>query len=173
MISVMMKNLERAKQIYFDYVCSYFFMSRDGILEEYNSFGISKKQELKWRKEFVDLWSNQLSLENFDAINKLSHASAYEAIPSILKIYGNGDSYSTLWFSIALINISRSTYIKKKTKIKLIDLIKKKLNEIINNPIIISSNNKKIIRPHVKALNAKTTQEYVFNYAKILLKELD
>lgn len=169
----MIRNLEQAKRIYFDYVCSHFYMSRDGILEEYNSFGISKKQELKWRKEFVDLWSSQLSIENFDAINKLSHASAYEAIPSILKIYGTGDSYSTLWFSIALINISRSTDIKKKTKIKLIDLIKERLNEIIYNPIIISSNNKKIIRPHVKAFNAKTTEEYVFNYAKILLKKLE
>ncbi len=95
-----------AKTLFFDYLGSKFGMWHDGVLEEYNRYGISAGQEAGWRAELVLFWVERLSAEDVLPVIKLSTLGAAEALPEILKFASQGDSYVRLIYANALWEIS-------------------------------------------------------------------
>ena len=50
-----MKDEADAKRMFFDYACNSFFMSHDGVYEEYKRYGISEAQEKERCREYIAL----------------------------------------------------------------------------------------------------------------------
>lgn len=55
------KDYNEAKKIFLHYNGSYFHMQREGYLEQYMKFNISKKEERKWLKEKVEKILSKIS----------------------------------------------------------------------------------------------------------------
>ena len=68
--------MDRAEYLYKTYECSYYFMSLDGVLDEYKSYNIDDETEEKWMQEFIE--------ENISSI------TAKNACNKVLKIYHLG-----------------------------------------------------------------------------------
>jgi hypothetical protein len=54
-------DLERAKELFFRYLGSRFLMSRDGVDEEYHSYGVSSEQQVAWSRELMNTLIEKLS----------------------------------------------------------------------------------------------------------------
>ncbi len=52
--STMTDNLDRAKKLFINYGTSAFHMMREGVLDEYRSYKITKDQENAWRHEHIE-----------------------------------------------------------------------------------------------------------------------
>ncbi|MFN5416771.1 MAG: hypothetical protein ACK5B9_06910 [Flavobacteriia bacterium] len=50
----MTENIERAKKIFLDFGTSGYHMMREGVLDEYKSYNISKEKENEWRLELIN-----------------------------------------------------------------------------------------------------------------------
>ncbi len=81
----MAENYDRARTLYFDYAGSRFFMSHDGVLDEYRSYGISKAQEEKWRQEAILLYVSRLRDDPIPALTDLETLNAVEASPDLIR----------------------------------------------------------------------------------------
>jgi len=57
----MTDNLDRAKKLFLDYGTSGFHMMREGVLDEYKSYKVTKDKENEWRQELIED-----KLSNFD-----------------------------------------------------------------------------------------------------------
>lgn len=57
----------RAKEIFFNYSGSGFQMMRDGVLDEYKSYKVSKELEYVWLNELVDREFDRLNINSFDS----------------------------------------------------------------------------------------------------------
>lgn len=161
----MIDNTEKAKKIFFDYACRHFHIDRDGLGEEYKRFGISKAQEKEWRREYIDFWVSQLSIDDMTPVNRLSDAWATEALPDLIKMADKGDSYAKLWYAIAIWKLAEAIRISvplqeqaRKTAINL-------WQSIVQGPIELSNNHKTTIIRSMKSLDTSTPEEYVLNYA--------
>lgn len=88
----MMESIEAARQLFWDYACSHFFMAHDGVDVEYKRYQVSAEQEKTWREEYIRYWSNQLSGEFLLPLQRLSDAGAYEALPELVRL-APGDDY--------------------------------------------------------------------------------
>ena len=97
---------ERAKQIYINFLGRKFQMMREGVLEEYEGFGITEEKEDQWRSELIDYWQGILSSTDVDPVVKLSIMNATEALPQILAFAESGDSYSNLIYANCLWDIA-------------------------------------------------------------------
>lgn len=167
-----MNNKAEAKKIFFDYACRHFHMDRDGIGEVYKKFGISEAEEAVWRQEYISFWRGQLSADNVEAIKKLGNALASEALPDLIKLAGQGDSYIKLWCAIeisSLISLSGApSTLQEQAQKTVIDL----WQSLAQGPIELSDNHqKKITSTMMKFLGASTPEEYISNYAKRALPE--
>lgn len=92
----MTENLERAKKIFLDHGTSGFHMMREGVLDEYKLYDVSKEKENEWRQELID---NKLS--NFD-INDIRQPFSFRSIiqthndiKTFEKLIGKLDKYSS------------------------------------------------------------------------------
>lgn len=66
------------KELFTLYFGSYFQMHRDGKLEEYKSYNISKEEEAGWLEELIAKYTGELSIRSWDAvIGLLSVAKNY------------------------------------------------------------------------------------------------
>lgn len=165
-------NQEKAKQMFFDYACRHFGMMRDGVLKEYEKFGISKAQEREWRQEYISFWVSQLYADNVEAeaIKKLIVASAGEALPDLIKMAGRGDSYVKLWYAIGISNITSiggfSSTLQEQAKKTIVVLCQ----PLVRGPIELSDDHKAAITPGMmRSLGASTPEEYIMNYANDIL----
>lgn len=59
-------DLEKAKKIYFDYGQTGFHMMREGVLEKYQSFHISKQTENEWTKSYLNERLNNFDINALD-----------------------------------------------------------------------------------------------------------
>lgn len=62
------ENLQRAKEIFFQYACNHFYLNREVETIEYKRFDISKEQEKIWYREYVSYWTGKLSLDDLVAL---------------------------------------------------------------------------------------------------------
>jgi len=82
-------NLEKAKKIYFQYGQSGFHMMREGILEEYKQYGISKKQEELWTNEFLEEKIQRFDINNQNDYTELIYIISTKNKHSIIKELNN------------------------------------------------------------------------------------
>jgi hypothetical protein len=67
---------KRAKELFNYYAGNFVHMHREGELEEYRSYDISKETEMEWFKELIRTYTDQLSIRDWDAVHSLGSISS-------------------------------------------------------------------------------------------------
>ena len=163
-----MRNLEKAKKMFFDYGCSHFYMMKEDVEKEYKKFGISIQQEDLWTQEYVAHHLDELSNGDLNALHSLSHTGSQEIFPVLFDLLNRGDSYAKFWIAHTTLKLSTKSSIKNK---KGEEIALQAIKELIEGKIEISTENKLKITPDMMwALKASTPEGYILNYAKQLYK---
>lgn len=168
----MSDGMDKAKKNFWDYACNYFFMGHDGVLETYRSYHPSDDEEREWRKEYIESWIPRISVEDFEAVNKLTAAHAVEAIPYILDIVDDGDSFTKLMLANAIHELSGYPGVDTSLQIKAQIKVKELYQIILSTPVIITDEHKQEIIPLLTILNANSEEEYVISFAKARLESV-
>lgn len=168
----MMKDLQKAKQLFWDYACSHFHLDREGMRSRYIELGGADEHEAKWRQEYIEYWSERLSVDDLTAVNQLWHAHAHEALPRLMALTAAGDGYAKLWFSLAIADLCREAGVPRAVRKEAREMASAVWSDLVANPQSISPTHKKAIRPSMHALDARTPEEYVHNYAERKLNEM-
>jgi hypothetical protein len=109
----MTDDKSRAKKLFFEYACNHFFMDREEAGTIYKKYGVSDAQEMEWRKEYIALWTGQLSADSIEAVNKLRFAGAAETLPQLIEWAEKGNDSSRLQYASAIWDLSRRTLLAK------------------------------------------------------------
>jgi len=153
------ETLAKAKRIFFEYSCNGLFMAQNDV--NFSQYHISKEQEVAWRNEFIAYWKSQLSLDDLTAIQKLRDANAVEAIPNLLAMRDQGDSYARLRVAEGLWALSfwiKDGALRKQTNAT----ARKMAQSILDNPIHASENHKL----EMAKLGGSDPKEYIILFAK-------
>jgi len=75
----------RAKKLFTSYDGSTFHMYREGQLEEYKQYNISKELEVDWFKELIAQYTQELSIKDWNAVFRLDSIASNYQDESILK----------------------------------------------------------------------------------------
>ncbi|MBD3922940.1 hypothetical protein H8B09_29805 [Paenibacillus sp. PR3] len=78
-------QLGRAKELFTTYNGSAFQMFRNGCIEEYKQYNIPKQLETDWFEEMVARYTKELSIRDWNAINRLVSIAANYPNDKILK----------------------------------------------------------------------------------------
>jgi hypothetical protein len=187
-------NLQRAKEIFFQYSCNHFHLDREVDAEEYKKFDISNEQEKKWTHEYISYWISKLSDDDFQAMYNLVSTYAREAIPEMCRISELGDSLTKLRYASAIWDIASqgfmSPIIRERARRKSISLWR----SLLDNPIEFTDKHRKEVSEVIEtqtriakdiqmergkrglpqrsaAFQNKTPEDYILNYAKSKLRE--
>lgn len=164
------KEREQAKKIFFEYSCNEFNMARDG--ENFGKYRISEEQKAEWRNEFTAYWISKLSVDDLEAVNRLSAAEAIESVPDLLGIAEKGDSYAKLMIAGAIRSASSKYGIDKNLRKQTLDIAIKLSESIVAGQIQLSENHRKNILAFApEILGTLTPEEYVLKVAKFVLSE--
>lgn len=157
---------QKAKEMYFNYACNYFFLDREK-RTEYEAFGVTRIEELEWRREYIQYWLSKLSVDDMQPLRKLKDTYANEALPSMIRMADAGDSYAKFWFAVAMYDMAKWLFFSPILRIRAMSKAKKLWQSIIQGPIEISDEHKKEINSYmINALNASSPEEYLLNYSK-------
>lgn len=172
--NVVQENMNRAKEMFWQYACNHFFIAHDGVHEEYAKLGGGDKEaEAIWRAEFISDQLSKLSVHDFDPLQQLRNANAGEAIPGLLEIHDYGDDYSRFWYAFTLHDLARYESATKTNKKRALSKALDLWNEIIKSPKGISEVNRAQVGDFMlENLEAKTAEGYVKNYTESKLREL-
>ena len=167
-------DFERAKKIFFDYYCNHFYLSRDREGDEYYKFGISREQEKIWRDQYISLWVSKLSTDDLEPLDKLRGSYAIEALPELIKMADQGDSYAKLMFADAIWSIKEKEGIDvdlyQQARRVAIDL----WTSLLEGNIWISEHHKgDIPKQYMKTQQASSPEEYIRNYARDQLNKIN
>lgn len=84
---------DRAKELYFMYCGNEFFIWKDGDLEEYKSYNISKDQEIFWRGELSRKLYSELEVKHNSSLNGLimiiNYFGEYDLLKKVLYFISN------------------------------------------------------------------------------------
>ena len=153
------EDLEEAKKIFFEYSCNGLYMAQNDV--NFSKYHISREQEAAWRNEFIAYWKSQLSTEDLTAVQKLREAEAVEAIPDLLAMLDQGDSYARLRTSEAVWALSY--WVKDKALQKQAHgAAVKSAQSILANPIRVSGRH----RIEIARLGGSNPEEYIVLFAK-------
>jgi len=188
------ENLQRAKEIFFQYACNHFFLDREVDAAEYKEFDISKQQEKIWTREYIAHWTNQLSVDDLRALNCLRDSYAVEALPEMFRMSELGDSFARLSFANTIWDIAHSSFLspilREHARRKSISL----WQSLLDNPVELTDDHRKKISEIVESRaqleksiqitreshglpkrpitsQAVTPDNYILNYAKSKLRE--
>lgn len=165
----------KAKKIFFDFACNHFYMQRDGVEEEYERFGITSKEEAEWRKEYIEFWVERLSVDDLQPVNRITEASAGEALPDLLKMADKGDSYAKLRYSNAIWQLAMGADISLALKNQTAKMSVRLWQSIVEEPFQLTEKHQEeisaLLNKYKSLTNASTPQEYILNYAKSKLAE--
>lgn len=154
------ENLQRAKEIFFQYACNHFYLDRETDAVEYKKFDVSKEQEKIWYREYVSYWISQLSLDDLRALNRLRDTYADEALPELLRLSTLGDSFAKLSFANTIWDIAyggmMSPIMRESSRRKAVSI----WQGLLNNPIELTDSHRQL-----------TTDTDILDYAKSKLKE--
>ena len=154
------ENLQRAKEIFFQYACNHFYLNREVEAVEYKRFDISKEQEKIWYREYVSYWTGKLSLDDLVALNHLRDAYAEEALPELLRLSTLGDSFAKLSFANTIWDIAyggmMSPFMREKSRRKAVFI----WQALLNNPIELTDSHSQLV-----------TEDNILNYARNKLEE--
>jgi hypothetical protein len=173
------ENLQRAKEIFFQYSCNHSHLDWGDDVDEYKSFGITREQESKWILEYISYWISQLSVEDLKAVQELSQIRAEESLTELFRVSLMGDSFAKLTFANAIWHIANG----QKTSRTMRELARQKAiflwQSLLNSPIELTDEHRKEIsgnlesqarvRKNIKPDNtqqASTPEEYILTSAK-------
>ena len=160
----------KAKKIFFDYRCNEFYMAREG--ENFPQYHISEELKAEWRNEFIAYWISKLSVDDLEAVTRLTGAQPIEAIPDLFGIVENGDSYAKLMITGAIESASSKYGIDKNLRKQTLDRVIKLYESIVGTQIQLSEKHRKeILAFHPSILGNLTPEEYVLKVAKFVLSE--
>jgi hypothetical protein len=153
------ETLEEAKKIFFEYSCNGLYMAQNDV--HFSKYHIGREQEAEWRNEFITYWRSQLSTEDLTAVQKLREADAVEAIPDLLAMAGQGDSYARLRIAEALSAIgymSKDKSLRKQARATAINMAR----SILEHPVQVSERHK----AEIARLGSSDPEEYIITFAK-------
>lgn len=150
-------NENRAKELFFSYYGNEFFMWKDGDLDEYRSYNISKDQELLWRYELIDKLCSKLDVKHNSSLNGLiliiNYFGEYDLLKKVLYFvsdnYGEADSFLKLRYAEELFDIIEKSkfheHAPEDTLLETKKFIIVIVNDILSNEIEISTESEKIL----------------------------
>lgn len=170
---MIIKDYNEAKKIFLHYNGSYFHMQREGYLEQYMKFNISKKEERKWLKEKVEKILSKISeMKNIN----LKYDKYWDILYILTKIlednYLLDKTISIFEKDLKYLDIFSINMILEmiRDNKKIWKDFKKKLKEIIQNNDI--SKNEIISKEHNKLNGTQflTEDEVITRYREISSK---
>ena len=170
---MIIKDYSEAKKIFLHYNGSYFHMQREGYLEQYMKFNISKKEESKWLKEKVEkILSKMSEIKNIN----LKYHKYWNILYILTKILEDNhlldETISTFEKDFKFLDIFSINMILEmiRDNKKIWKNFKKKLKEVIQNNDI--SKNEIISKEHNKLNGTQflTEDEVIKKYREILSK---
>lgn len=170
---MIIKDYSEAKKIFLHYNGSYFHMQREGYLEQYMKFNISKKEEKKWLKEKVEKILSTISeVKNIN----LKYDKYWDILYILTKILEDNhlldETISTFEKDFKFLDIFSINMILEmiRDNKKIWKNFKKKLKEVIQNNDI--SKNEIISKEHNKLNGTQflTEDEVIKKYREILSK---
>ncbi len=153
------QDLQEAKKVFFEYSCNGLHMAQNDV--HFSKYHISREQEAAWRNEFIGDWRSRLSTEDLTAVQKLRNADAVEAIPDLLAMVDQGDSYARLRIAEALWALSyevRDKALKKQAKAVAV----RSARSILEHPIQVSERHK----IEIERLGGTSPEQYIILFAK-------
>lgn len=137
----------RAKELFDLYRGHFFQMHRDGVFEEYKTYEIDSQIEMDWYTEWIDNYTNQLSIRDWDAITSLESLAKYYQDSRILDhviafasrhIMG-ADSIVKLMYAEKLMDLIKSLtkVVSREIRHSAYQLTYKILEDIISKPLIV------------------------------------
>ena len=157
------ETLEEAKKIFFEYSCNGLYMAQNDV--HFSKYRISKEQEAAWRNEFITYWRSQLSTDDLTAVQKLREAQAVEALPDLLAMVNQGDSYTRLRIAEALAAIgylSKDKSLGKQSQVTAVRLAQ----SILDRPVQVSERHK----IEIEHLGSSNPEDYIITFAKNVVK---
>jgi len=160
----------RAQQLFNAYYGSYFQMHREGKLEEYKSYEVSKETELEWYDEMIAQNARELSIRNWDAVLQLvSIAKNYPAVIILEHVISfanrhvrSSDSIVKLMYAENMIELIK--LVKNNANIELLHQAYKStatlLDDVISSALIIDPGH------DLKSLNVKDKKSLNHRAAK-------
>lgn len=114
----MNNNLEQAKNIFIEYSGNHYFMERDGVLEKYRKFNVSKEKEITWIKEYQN--DLILKMQKEDYIDEL-----FTEFSQIVCDFQDYESLKTMIDIASLITLKKDTFLKLRIVEEIIKVVKK------------------------------------------------
>ncbi|QYR21938.1 hypothetical protein KZ483_02560 [Paenibacillus sp. sptzw28] len=137
----------RAQELFNYYHGSFVHMHREGNLEEYRSYGISKETEIEWFKELIRTYTVKLSIRDWDAVNSLGLISSNYQDKSILenvvsftqKHVMSSDSVVKLMYAESIIRILKTCrkVISNDLLFDACRVVVRILEDIVSGPLIL------------------------------------
>ncbi|MGB9979961.1 hypothetical protein [Methanobacterium sp.] len=152
-----MVNKERAKELFFSYYGNEFFMWKDGDLDEYKSYNISKDQESVWKEELIEKLYSELDVKHNSSLNGLiliiNYFGEYNLLKKVLYFisdnYMQADSFLKLRYAEELFDILEKSkfheHAPEDTLLETKKFIIVIINDILSNNVEISAESKKIL----------------------------
>lgn len=172
---------ERAKELFFSYYGNEFFMWKDGDLDEYKTYNISKDQELIWRAELIDKLCSELDVKHNSSLNALiliiNYFGEYDLLKKVLYFisdnYGEADSFLKFRYAEELFDIIEKSkfheHAPEDTLLETKKFIIVIINDILSNKIKISAESEKILEFNRDMSN----ENYLIMRTQNLLKKIE
>lgn len=172
---------ERAKELFFSYYGNEFFMWKDGDLDEYKSYNISKDQELIWKDELIDKLCSKLDVKHNSSLNGLiliiNYFGEYDLLKKVLYFisdnYSEADSFLKLRYAEELFDIIEKSkfheHAPEDTLLETKKFIIVIINDILSNKIKISAESEKILEFN----RDMSDEKYLVMRTRDLLKKIE
>jgi hypothetical protein len=172
---------ERAKELFFSYYGNEFFMWKDGDLDEYKSYNISKDQELIWKDELIDKLCSKLDVKHNSSLNGLiliiNYFGEYDLLKKVLYFisdnYSEADSFLKLKYAEELFDIIEKSkfheHAPEDTLLETKKFIIVIINDILSNKIKISAESEKILEFN----RDMSDEKYLVMRTRDLLKKIE
>lgn len=161
-----------AKKMFFDYCCNTFYMLNNSVLDKYEKFRISKRQEKLWRKEFIADCVSRLDPNDLSALKRLKDAGAIEALSEVIEQSDKGDGYAKLRYAEAIWWIADIPWYSKVVRKEARDTVINLWKSLVEKPFEITEEHKAEIGLYTNNHKLMTLEEYVVTFAKHRLSEM-
>lgn len=153
------QELEEARKVFYEYAGNRLYMAQNDV--HFEKYHIPREQEAAWRDELIAYWRSRLSTEDLTAVQKLRDAQAVEAIPNLLAMLDQGDSYARLRIAEAVWALSY--WLKDKARQKQMKAAAvRSTRSILVHPIQVSEAH----RIEIQRLGRSSPEKYITLFAK-------
>lgn len=155
------QELEEAKKVFIEYAGNRLHMAQNDV--HFEKYHIPWEQEAAWRNELIADWRSHLSTEDLTAVQKLRDAQAVEALPDLLAMLDQGDSYARLRFAQAVWALSYLADKARKKQAKAAAV--RSAQSILKNPIQVSEAH----RLEIQRQGGSSPEQYITIFARDIM----